>query len=115
VEWVAYAGLPSSRWYDAAQKYLRLGAGSVLAFGIAGGQEAGRRFVEALELHSHVANVGDVRSLAIHPATTTHSQLTDDERESSGVQPEQVRLSVGLEGIDDILADLEAGFRAAKG
>jgi O-acetylhomoserine (thiol)-lyase len=115
VEWVAYAGLPSSRWYDAAQKYLRLGAGSVLAFGIAGGQEAGRRFVEALELHSHVANVGDVRSLAIHPATTTHSQLTDDERESSGVQPEQVRLSVGLEGVDDILADLEAGFRAAKG
>ncbi len=114
VEWVAYAGLASSRWYELAQRYLPRGAGSVLAFGIAGGADAGRRFVDALELHSHVANIGDVRSLAIHPATTTHSQLTPDEQIASGVRPELVRLSVGLEAIDDILADLEAGFRAAK-
>ncbi|HET9601350.1 MAG TPA: PLP-dependent transferase [Acidimicrobiales bacterium] len=84
------------------------------SFGIAGGADAGSRFVDALELHSHVANIGDVRSLAIHPATTTHSQLTAEEQLSSGVRPELVRLSVGLESIDDILADLEAGFRAAK-
>ena len=90
------------------------GAGSIISFGIAGGADAGSRFVDALELHRHVANIGDVRSLAIHPATTTHSQLTAEEQLSSGVRPELVRLSVGLESIDDILADLEAGFRAAK-
>ncbi|MBK9179199.1 MAG: bifunctional o-acetylhomoserine/o-acetylserine sulfhydrylase [Acidimicrobiales bacterium] len=115
VQWVAYAGLPSSPWYERAKRYLPRGAGSVLAFGIEGGAEAGRRFVEALELHSHVANIGDVRSLAIHPATTTHSQLTPDEQVATGVRPELVRLSVGIESIEDILADLEAGFRAAKG
>ncbi len=115
VEWVAYAGLPSSPWFERAGRYLPRGAGSVLAFGIKGGSEAGRRFVEALELHSHVANIGDVRSLAIHPATTTHSQLTADEQIATGVRPELVRLSVGIESIEDILADLEAGFRAAKG
>ena len=90
------------------------GAGSIISFGIAGGAEAGSAFVDGLELHSHVANIGDVRSLAIHPATTTHSQLSAEEQLSSGVKPELVRLSVGLESIDDILADLEAGFRAAK-
>jgi len=87
----------------------------VLAFVIKGGREAGQRFVEALELHSHVANIGDVRSLVIHPASTTHSQLTDDEQRATGVEPGLVRLSVGLESIEDILADLDAGFRAAKG
>ena len=81
---------------------------------IKGGKEAGQKFVEALELHSHVANIGDVRSLAIHPATTTHSQLTEDEQLTTGVNPGLVRLSVGLESIDDILADLEKGFAAAK-
>jgi O-acetylhomoserine (thiol)-lyase len=86
----------------------------VPAFVIAGGKEAGQRFVEALELHSHVANIGDVRSLAIHPASTTHSQLTDEEQRSTGVEPGLVRLSVGLESIEDILADLDTGFRAAK-
>jgi len=113
---VNYAGLPSSRWFERAKKYGRgKGYGSVLAFVIKGGREAGQRFVEALELHSHVANIGDVRSLVIHPASTTHSQLTDDEQRATGVEPGLVRLSVGLESIDDILADLDAGFRAAKG
>ncbi len=114
VEWVAYAGLESSPWFERAKKYLPRGAGAILAFGIKGGLEAGRRFVDALELHSHLANVGDVRSLAIHPASTTHSQLTPDEQLTTGVTPDLVRLSVGIETLDDILADLDAGFRAAK-
>ena len=111
---VAYASLPSSPWYARAQKYTPKGAGAVLAFEIKGGVEAGKRFVDALELHSHVANIGDVRSLVIHPASTTHSQLTVEEQLAAGVTPGLVRLAVGLENIDDILADLEAGFRAAK-
>ena len=114
VESVSYAGLPSSRWYDRAKKYAPRGAGAVLAFEIKGGHEAGKRFVNSLELHSHVANIGDVRSLVIHPASTTHSQLTPAEQLYSGVTPGLVRLAVGIEFIDDILADLEAGFRAAK-
>ena len=115
VESVAYAGLPSSPWYERGKRYAPRGAGGVLAFEIKGGVEAGKRFVDALELHSHVANIGDVRSLVIHPASTTHSQLTADEKAATGVTPGLVRLSVGIEGIADILADLEAGFRAAKG
>jgi len=115
VERVYYSGLPSSPWHERANRYLPKGAGAVLAFEIAGGVEAGRRFVEALELHSHVANIGDVRSLVIHPASTTHSQLTPDEQLAAGVTPGLIRLAVGLEGIADILADLEAGLRAAKG
>lgn len=115
VNWVAYPGLASSRWHDRAAQLLPRGAGSILSFGIAGGAEAGRAFVEALELHSHLANVGDVRSLVIHPATTTHSQLTEGEQATTGVSPDLIRLSVGIETIDDILADLDAGFRAAKG
>ena len=91
------------------------GGGAIMAFGIAGGAEAGRRFIEGLELFSHLANVGDVRSLAIHPASTTHSQLTEAEQVTTGVTPDLVRLCVGIESIEDILADLEAGFRAAKG
>jgi O-acetylhomoserine (thiol)-lyase len=114
VEKVNYAGLPSSPWYALGQKYSPKGTGAVLSFEIAGGLEAGRKFVEALELHSHVANIGDVRSLVIHPATTTHSQLTADEQLAAGVTPGLVRLAVGIENIDDILADLEAGFQAAK-
>ncbi|WP_426560475.1 bifunctional o-acetylhomoserine/o-acetylserine sulfhydrylase [Angustibacter sp. McL0619] len=114
VESVAYAGLPSSPWHERALKYAPKGPGAVLAFEINGGLEAGQRFVEALELHSHVANIGDVRSLVIHPASTTHSQLTEAEQLTSGVTPGLVRLAVGIEHIDDILADLEAGFRAAK-
>jgi O-acetylhomoserine (thiol)-lyase len=114
VERVQYAGLASSRWHDAASRYAPKGPGSVLAFEIDGGIDAGKRFVESLELFSHVANIGDVRSLVIHPASTTHSQLNPAEQISSGVTPGLVRLSLGLEGIEDILADLEAGFRAAK-
>jgi O-acetylhomoserine (thiol)-lyase len=115
VQSVNYAGLQSSRWNDRAKKYAPLGAGGVLAFEITGGHEAGKTFVEALELHSHVANIGDVRSLVIHPASTTHSQLTLEEQAKTGVTPGLIRLAVGLEHIDDILADLDAGFRAAKG
>jgi O-acetylhomoserine (thiol)-lyase len=114
VESVQYAGLPSSPWHAAQQKYAPRGAGAVLTFEIRGGRDAGKRFVDALELHSHVANIGDVRSLVIHPASTTHSQLTAEEQLATGVTPGLVRLAVGLEGIEDILADLEAGFRAAK-
>jgi O-acetylhomoserine (thiol)-lyase len=114
VESVAYAGLPSSPWHALARKYAPRGAGAVLAFEIKGGVEAGRRFVNALRLHSHVANIGDVRSLVIHPASTTHSQLSPDEQRSAGVTPGLVRLAVGIEHIDDILADLEQGFIAAK-
>lgn len=112
---VHYAGLPSSPWYANAQKYAPRGAGAVVAFELEGGAEAGKAFVDALELHSNVANIGDVRSLVIHPATTTHSQLTPEEQAKSGITPGLVRLSVGIEHIDDILADLDAGFRAAKG
>ncbi len=114
VDSVAYAGLESSPWFERARKYAPLGAGAVLAFEIKGGVEAGKRFVDALELHSHVANIGDVRSLVIHPASTTHSQLSAEEQLASGVTPGLVRLAVGIEHLDDILADLETGFRAAK-
>jgi O-acetylhomoserine (thiol)-lyase len=112
---VNYAGLASSPWHERAT---RLGGGrgygSVLAFEIEGGLEAGKRFVEGLSLHSHVANIGDVRSLVIHPASTTHSQLTPEEQAASDVSPGLIRLSVGLEAIADIIADLEAGFAAAR-
>ena len=115
VEEVFYAGLKTSKWHDRAVKYGNgKGFGSVLAFNIKGGVEAGQKFVAGLKLHSHVANFGDVRSLVIHPASTTHSQLSPEEQKSTGVFPGLVRLSVGLETIDDILADLEAGFVAAK-
>ena len=114
VESVQYAGLPSSKWYEVAKKYSPKGAGAVLAFEIKGGVEAGKRFVDALELFSHVANIGDVRSLVIHPASTTHSQLTAEEQLTTGVTPGLVRLALGLEGVEDLLADLDAGFRAAK-
>ncbi len=114
VAWVRYAGLASSPWHARQQKYLPRGAGAIVAFGIEGGVDAGRRFIEGLSMFSHLANVGDVRSLAIHPASTTHSQLTEDEQVLTGVTPDLVRLSVGLESLEDILADLEAGFRAAE-
>jgi O-acetylhomoserine (thiol)-lyase len=114
VESVNYAGLASSPWHERGLKYAPLGTGAVLSFEIKGGVDAGRAFVEALELHSHVANIGDVRSLVIHPASTTHSQLTPEEQAAAGVTPGLVRLAVGIENINDILADLDAGFRAAK-
>lgn len=113
VQSVAYSGLASSPWHHLQQKYAPRGGGAVLAFEIEGGKKAGQAFVDALELHSLVANLGDVRSLAIHPATTTHSQLGPEAQAAAGVTPGLVRLAVGIEHIDDILADLEGGFAAA--
>ena len=114
VEKVNYASLPSSKWNALAKKYSPKGSGAVLSFELKGGVDAGKKFVESLKLFSHVANIGDVRSLVIHPATTTHSQLSAEEQLASGVTPGLVRLSLGLENIEDIKADLEAGFKAAK-
>ncbi|ALX03244.1 bifunctional o-acetylhomoserine/o-acetylserine sulfhydrylase [Aeromicrobium erythreum] len=111
---VTWASLEGNPYKELADKYVPRGAGAVLTFELPGGIDAGRRFIDALELFSHVANIGDVRSLAIHPASTTHSQGTPEEHAATGVTPGLVRLAVGLEGIDDILADLEAGLRAAK-
>jgi O-acetylhomoserine (thiol)-lyase len=111
---VNYAGLPTSPWYELGRSIAPKGTGAVLAFELAGGIEAGKAFVNALTLHSHVANIGDVRSLVIHPASTTHAQLTPEEQLTTGVTPGLVRLAVGIEGIDDILADLDQGFAAAK-
>lgn len=112
---VTWASLPSSPYKATADTYLPGGAGSVLGFVLPGGLEAGRRFVDALTLHSNVANVGDVRSLVIHPASTTHSQLTEAEHRAAGIEPGFVRLSVGIEHIDDILADIERGLAAVTG
>ena len=114
VESVNYAGLKSSTWFKAAKKYAPKGAGAIVSFEIKGGVKAGSKFVESLELFSHVANIGDVRSLVIHPASTTHSQLTPEQQLTTGVTPGLVRLSVGLESIDDLVADLKAGFEAVK-
>ncbi|MFD9010103.1 bifunctional o-acetylhomoserine/o-acetylserine sulfhydrylase [Streptomyces sp. NPDC059552] len=111
---VHYPGLPSNRWYEAGRRYLPRGAGAVLSFELRGGVEAGRRFVDGLELFSHLANIGDVRSLVIHPASTTHSQLDEAQLTATGTTPGLVRLSVGIENPADLKADLEAGFRAAK-
>ena len=114
VESVNYAALPTSPWHAAAKKYAPKGAGAIVSFELKGGVEAGKKFVDNLELFSHVANIGDVRSLVIHPASTTHSQLTPEQQLTTGVTPGLVRLSVGLESIDDLIADLETGFAAAK-
>ncbi len=114
VEKVNYASLPSSPWNKLASKYCPKGSGSVLSFEIKGGIEEGKKFIEALKLLSHVANIGDVRSLAIHPASTTHSQLSPDEQITAGVTPGLIRLSIGIENIKDIQADIESAFAAAK-
>jgi O-acetylhomoserine (thiol)-lyase len=111
---VNYSGLPSSPWFETAKKYAPKGVGAVLSFELKGGVDAGRALVESVTLFSHLANIGDVRSLIIHPASTTHSQLTPEQQLTTGVTPGLVRLSVGLENIDDITADLEAGFAAAR-
>jgi O-acetylhomoserine (thiol)-lyase len=115
VEWVNYPGLPSHESYALAQKYLPKGAGAVLGFGIKGGKQAGRSFIDSLQLFSHLANVGDARSLAIHPATTTHQQLNAEEQVSTGVTDDYVRLAVGIEDINDILADLDHALAVAQG
>ncbi|MDG1196873.1 MAG: O-acetylhomoserine aminocarboxypropyltransferase/cysteine synthase [Actinomycetota bacterium] len=107
VSWVNYAGLESSPYFDLAQKYMPRGPGAVFTFGVRGGREAGARFIESLQLISHLANVGDARTLVIHPASTTHQQLSDENLVSGGVTPDMIRLSIGLEDIEDILWDLD--------
>ncbi|WP_157155513.1 MULTISPECIES: bifunctional o-acetylhomoserine/o-acetylserine sulfhydrylase [unclassified Diaminobutyricimonas] len=111
---VNYSGLPSSPWYTAANKYAPKGVGAVLSFELKGGVDAGRAFVDSLQLFSHLANIGDVRSLVIHPASTTHSQLTPEQQLTAGVTPGLVRLSVGLENVEDLKSDLETGLGAAR-
>ena len=107
VTWVSYAGLPGDRYYNLAQKYCPKGAGAVLTFGVEGGNEAGIKLVSSVELFSHLANIGDTRSLIIHPSSTTHSQLTEEQRIAAGAGPDVVRLSVGIEDVADIIADLD--------
>jgi O-acetylhomoserine (thiol)-lyase len=114
VEWVNYAGLPDSPWYERGRRYLPEGPGSVFAFGVTGGREAGRRFIDACELCSHLANIGDTRTLVIHPASTTHAQLDDDALRGAGVSADLIRISVGIEDADDICADLERALAKAK-
>lgn len=112
VEWVNYPGLESSPTHEVAKRILRNGFGGLVSFGVSGGREAGQRFVESLELFSHLANIGDAKSLAIHNATTTHSQLTESELVDAGVAPEGVRLSIGIENVDDLIADLDKALSA---
>ena len=113
VAWVSYPGLRSSRYYELAKKYLPRGAGSVFTFGVKGGYSAGVKVVETVELFSHLANVGDTRSLIIHPASTTHRQLTEEQQVAAGAGPDVVRLSIGIESVDDLIADLDRGLKAA--
>lgn len=114
VEWVNHPGLPNARTYDLAQKYLPKGQGAIFTFGIKGGLEAGKKFIESLQLFSHLANVGDAKSLVIHPASTTHQQLSEEEQIRAGVRPELVRLSVGIEAIEDIIQDLDQALKKSQ-
>jgi len=114
VSWVSYPGLASSPYHGRAKKYLPKGAGSIFAFGVKGGREAGRRFIEAVKLHSHLANVGDAKSLVIHPASTTHQQLSEEEQAKAGISPDMIRISVGLENLEDILWDLDQALAASQ-
>jgi O-acetylhomoserine (thiol)-lyase len=113
VEWVNYPGLPSSPSHALAKKYMPKGQGALIGFGIKGGKAAGRKFIDNLQLFSHLANIGDAKSLAIHPASTTHSQLTPDEQITTGVTDDYIRLSVGLETLDDLLTDLDNALSKA--
>ncbi len=114
VPWVNYAGLPSSPFRERAQRYLPKGAGSIFTFGVKGGRDAGRRFIEAVKLHSHLANVGDAKSLVIHPGSTTHQQQSDAEQIAAGISPDMIRISVGLENLEDILWDLDQALTASQ-
>ncbi len=114
VEWVNYPGLPSHSHYQMAKKYLPDGAGAILGFGIRGGKAAGVKFINSVKLASHLANVGDAKTLVIHPASTTHSQLTEEEQKKTGVSPEYVRVSVGIESIEDIEADFDQALRSSQ-
>jgi len=113
VSWVAHADLADSPYHDLASRYLPKGAGAIFTFGIEGGRKAGRRFIESLQMVSHLANVGDARTLVIHPASTTHQQMSDAELERAGVGADMVRLSVGLEDLDDIIWDLDQALTVA--
>ena len=115
VTWVNYPSLPSSKYHQIAQKYTPKGAGAVFTFGIKGGYDAGKRFIDNLKMFSHLANVGDSRSLVIHPPSTTHQQLSPEQQLAAGVTPDQVRLSVGLEDLDDIIWDLDQALEASQG
>ncbi len=114
VAWVNYPSLPNNPYHDLAQRYLPKGAGAIFTFGIKGGVAAGQRFIESLELFSHLANVGDAKSLVIHPASTTHQQLSEDEQRAAGVLPEMIRLSIGLEDVEDLIWDLERALRISQ-
>jgi len=115
VSWVKYAGLPSNEYHQLAKKYLPQGPSSILTFGVNGGQQAGAKFIESVEFLSHLANVGDAKTLVIHPASTTHRQLSEDEQRSAGVTPDMIRISVGLETLDDILWDLDQALTQSQG
>ena len=110
VEFVEYPGLKSSPYNELAKKYLTNGFGGILKFGIKGGKEKGQKFIDSLKLISHLANVGDAKTLAIHPASTTHEQLSEEEQQAAGVEPNLIRISVGIEHIEDIKADFEQAF-----
>jgi O-acetylhomoserine (thiol)-lyase len=112
VDWVLYPGLESHPSHERAKRYLPDGASGLVGFGVKGGMDAGRKFIESVKLFSHLANIGDARSLAIHPASTTHQQLSAEEQAAAGVTPDFVRLSIGIESIDDILADLDQALGA---
>ncbi|MGA8942662.1 MAG: homocysteine synthase [Thermoactinomyces sp.] len=114
VEWVNHPGLPNHRTYDLARKYLPKGQGAIFTFGIKGGLEAGKKFIDSLQLFSHLANVGDAKSLVIHPASTTHQQLSEEEQIRAGVRPELIRLSVGIEAIEDIIQDLDQALQKSR-
>ncbi len=114
VGWVSYPGLASSKFHARAQQYLPKGPGAIFAFGVKGGREAGKRFIEAVKLHSHLANVGDAKSLVIHPASTTHQQLTDEEQLAAGIGPDMIRISVGLENVEDLQWDLDQALAASQ-
>jgi O-acetylhomoserine (thiol)-lyase len=115
VNWVIYPGLAEDPNHKVAAKYLKRGFGGLVGFGINGGLEAGRKFINSVKLLSHVANIGDAKSLVIHPASTTHQQLTPQEQQATGVTPDYVRLSIGLEDVEDIKADIDQALRAAAG
>jgi O-acetylhomoserine (thiol)-lyase len=114
VSWIKYPGLPDNPYYKLAQKYMPKGAGAVFSFGIKGGYDAGKKFIDSMKLFSHLANVGDARSLVIHPASTTHQQLSAEEQVAAGVEPDMVRFSVGLEDIEDILWDVDQALTASQ-
>jgi O-acetylhomoserine (thiol)-lyase len=114
VSWVSYPGLSDNPYYERAKKYLPKGPGAIFTFGIKGGRAAGRRFIEAVKIHSHLANVGDAKSLVIHPGSTTHQQLTDEEQVAAGISPDMIRISIGLESLDDLLWDLDQALTASQ-